>query len=470
MASRKSSGECADRLRTVAPPKPANQQRTKGAANSRTKSTPPEQPPAPGNNNEASALTATTKSLEGIDGQFTAVIESTRLEIRQAKSEILRTIQGEREPRATDITDPDLREVVELLEKNTGQLAKEATVQSHVQLRLDDLFLAVGVMTSRAMKIDAIDLEIHRWADDPRGVEYGERNLKALEHGAWIRRVYVISPKVDLAMIDKIQELLIEHLEFNDVKSVKDTKGHLEIRVIHYRDLPGTGAPQDFAIFEQLGDENEPRHDKVLYEKFKLDWTSTFVGQLSKEDAVVAKHKTYFDRVWKKATLVTSIEHVTAWAGDIRNKIAVGDFELDLFIGYCNAVNTAAAEIVRIVENKNYTVMDWKKDFDSSASLINEIERARKQCALGFFLFTKDDLRVEGDPTPRDNVVFECGYFWGAKGQNNVLVILEDGAKPPADIKGVLWQPLPDRDDVNTIRADLIDWLEARLGQRSRKR
>jgi hypothetical protein len=37
---------------------------------------------------------------------------------------------------------------------------------------------------------------------------------------------------------------------------------------------------------------------------------------------------------------------------------------------------------------------------------------------------------------PRDNVVFEAGYFIRAKGKDRVLIVREAGAKTPADLGG----------------------------------
>ena len=52
---------------------------------------------------------------------------------------------------------------------------------------------------------------------------------------------------------------------------------------------------------------------------------------------------------------------------------------------------------------------------------------------------------------PRDNVVFEAGYFIAAKGKDRVLVVHEDGAKMPADLGGDIYASLPDRDHIGPI-------------------
>jgi predicted nucleotide-binding protein len=50
-------------------------------------------------------------------------------------------------------------------------------------------------------------------------------------------------------------------------------------------------------------------------------------------------------------------------------------------------------------------------------------------------------LVVTGAPenraVPRDNVLFEAGYFIQAKGKDRVLIVREAGAKMPADLGGM---------------------------------
>jgi predicted nucleotide-binding protein len=60
---------------------------------------------------------------------------------------------------------------------------------------------------------------------------------------------------------------------------------------------------------------------------------------------------------------------------------------------------------------------------------------------------------------PRDNVVFEAGFFANAKGPERVLIIREEGAKMPADLGGDIYAPLPRR---NRARPD-ISVVEPRI-------
>jgi predicted nucleotide-binding protein len=83
----------------------------------------------------------------------------------------------------------------------------------------------------------------------------------------------------------------------------------------------------------------------------------------------------------------------------------------------------------------------------------------RSAAAPGIFLFTRDDdlaaTPFGPEAVPRDNVVFEAGYFIHSKGKERVLVIREEGAKMPADLGGDIYASLPDRDHIGPILESL---------------
>jgi Predicted nucleotide-binding protein containing TIR -like domain len=86
--------------------------------------------------------------------------------------------------------------------------------------------------------------------------------------------------------------------------------------------------------------------------------------------------------------------------------------------------------------------------------------------SLGIFLFTQDDLleeEQEDRAAPRDNVVFEAGYFTQSKGRERVLIIRESRVKMPADVGGNIYLPLKDRKDIRSIETQLRSFVEKRL-------
>lgn len=138
----------------------------------------------------------------------------------------------------------------------------------------------------------------------------------------------------------------------------------------------------------------------------------------------------------------------------------------DIFLGYSSkAKNTATSIHLFLNEKLGIRVLNWAMDFAASGVIIDEIESASKKCSGGIFLFTKDD-QLEGNEkkaAPRDNVVFEAGYFAAAKGRERVLIILEEGAKMPADLGGNIYLSLADRNDISPIESAIREFVEKRL-------
>jgi predicted nucleotide-binding protein len=145
---------------------------------------------------------------------------------------------------------------------------------------------------------------------------------------------------------------------------------------------------------------------------------------------------------------------------------AVLDRRADVFLGYSSAAHaTAQAVHLFLKEKVGCRVRNWKMDFAASGIIIDEVETAARLCSGGIFLFTKDDM-IGGDDryaAPRDNVIFEAGYFAAAKGRDRVLIIREVGAKMPADLGGSIYVSLADRNDISSIESAVRDFAEQRI-------
>lgn len=138
----------------------------------------------------------------------------------------------------------------------------------------------------------------------------------------------------------------------------------------------------------------------------------------------------------------------------------------DVFLGYSSKARTTAQAVhLFLTERLGLRVRNWEIDFAASGIILDEIETAARLCSGGVFLFTKDDA-LEGTEVraaPRDNVVFEAGYFAAAKGRDRVLIIREEGAKMPADLGGNIYLSLEIRDDIRPIEQAIRDFVERRL-------
>ena len=134
----------------------------------------------------------------------------------------------------------------------------------------------------------------------------------------------------------------------------------------------------------------------------------------------------------------------------------------DIFLGYCSKSAGTAAQIQLLLERHGATVRNWAMDFRAGVSILGEIEAARKDCSHGIFLFSEDDPLegASGGAAPRDNVVFEAGYFISSKGTSRCLIIRENDAKIPADLGGSIYVQLNKSEGVVAIEGRLIQFLE----------
>ena len=132
----------------------------------------------------------------------------------------------------------------------------------------------------------------------------------------------------------------------------------------------------------------------------------------------------------------------------------------DIFLGYSSEAEGTAKNIATLLSSYEATVLDWQ-DFESG-TILEQIEAAAGRCSAGIFLFTNSDkLKGKGgQAAPRDNVVFEAGYFVHAKGQQRVLIVREAGAKMPADLGGKIYAPLSDRAKIDPIVRQLESFVK----------
>lgn len=136
----------------------------------------------------------------------------------------------------------------------------------------------------------------------------------------------------------------------------------------------------------------------------------------------------------------------------------------DVFLGYCGSSATTADKIKKyLTAQLGVTVLDWRIDFEPATSILNQIEEASRRCGAGVFLFTKDDPlsdnEIKDRAVPRDNVVFEAGYFSALKGKSRVLIVLETGAKMPADLGGDIYASLESKDKIDPVKPVLEKFI-----------
>ncbi|MGY3037852.1 hypothetical protein ACVIIV_007022 [Bradyrhizobium sp. USDA 4354] len=146
------------------------------------------------------------------------------------------------------------------------------------------------------------------------------------------------------------------------------------------------------------------------------------------------------------------------WLGKLRER-------KDVFLGYAGTSSPTAQSIKTYLKSLGAEVLDWQTDFIPGRTILDQIEQAAARSIGGIFLFTKDDDLADPPPgiaaVPRDNVVFEAGYFIGLKGKNNVLIIRESGCKLPADLGGDIYAALPTQGNIQPIERSLTAFVES---------
>lgn len=134
----------------------------------------------------------------------------------------------------------------------------------------------------------------------------------------------------------------------------------------------------------------------------------------------------------------------------------------DVFFGYCSKANKLAKDIKTYLEGEGLRVLDWATAFRPGRTIMEEVRRAAAVCRCGLFLFTADDP-VEGSQTPtaipRDNVLLEAGYFMSAAGASRTLIVREAGTKMPADLGGIIYLSIENRDSWQTTARQVAEAL-----------
>jgi Predicted nucleotide-binding protein containing TIR-like domain len=152
------------------------------------------------------------------------------------------------------------------------------------------------------------------------------------------------------------------------------------------------------------------------------------------------------------------VRHFDAWLRELGER-------KDIFLGYCSKSAGIAAQIQLRLERLGASVLNWAMDFGTGGSILGEIEKARAACSCGVFLFSEDDPleSAAGVAAPRDNVVFETGYFMSSKGSERCLIIRHGDAKMPADVGGAIYVHLTKWSDVGSIEGRLRDFITKNL-------
>ena len=149
-----------------------------------------------------------------------------------------------------------------------------------------------------------------------------------------------------------------------------------------------------------------------------------------------------------------------SWVNEVRTQCHV-------FFGYSGKARDTANRIHLWLQNSGLKVLDWN-NFRPAESIFSRIEQAADRVACGLFLLTADDVKIKNNQLvsgPRDNVIFEAGYFARAKGKERTLIILEEGVDLLTDLGGDIYLSLGKERDPTMIEGKLTRYFEAILNE-----
>jgi hypothetical protein len=187
--------------------------------------------------------------------------------------------------------------------------------------------------------------------------------------------------------------------------------------------------------------------------------------------AIGIEQRVVFDQHARVHTVSIPLQEDLSWlqteafCGPFQNWKRDIEQRRDVFLGYCSRSAGTAAQIQLRLEGLGASVLNYAMDFKAGLSILADIESACASCSCGIFLFSEDDPHVGTSvgAAPRDNVVFEAGYFMSAKGPERCLIIRRGEAKMPADVGGAIYVPLSKTADVSTIEGRLSDFVARNL-------
>lgn len=109
-----------------------------------------------------------------------------------------------------------------------------------------------------------------------------------------------------------------------------------------------------------------------------------------------------------------------------------------VFLASAGKAERVASELSSAIEVLGLDVIHWPRDFHTSRPILEEIRLAAFIAKYAVILLTPDDRVLDESERwrPRENVLFEMGYFMNALGADRVAVVVNSATAVPSDYGG----------------------------------
>jgi predicted nucleotide-binding protein len=133
-----------------------------------------------------------------------------------------------------------------------------------------------------------------------------------------------------------------------------------------------------------------------------------------------------------------------------------------VFIGSSTEAIPIMQKIAVLLEDIDFVVKCWKdnESFILGKTISENLSNILNEVDAAIFIYAEDDKtwykdRVVG--SPRDNVLFEHGFFAGKLGLNKSIIIRYKEPKMPSDLEGIIYAEYQEAKH-NTLKEKLKLW------------
>ncbi|QQT29431.1 nucleotide-binding protein [Sphingobacterium multivorum] len=135
-------------------------------------------------------------------------------------------------------------------------------------------------------------------------------------------------------------------------------------------------------------------------------------------------------------------------------------------------IGSSAEQLNTLNKIKEYLETDfeciaWTDAFGLNKSSLDSLVKQTRLADFSILLASKDDItrqRHEHRTTPRDNVIFEFGLFFGSAGSERCFLLAEEDADLPSDLDGITVAKFSEKPDAYNALDKRIDIIKQQIG------